>query len=41
MSHTLYLSLPRCDKVKIRLEGRGGCTVHGLTKTFEYGGEVI
>ena len=40
-THTLHMSLPRCDRVKIRLEGSGGCTLYGITKIFEYGGEVI
>ena len=40
-SVTLNISAPRCDHLRLKLVGRGGCKMYSLTKVFEYAGEVI
>ena len=39
--HTFDILAPRCDHFKIRLQGRGGCKIHSLTKVIESSSEVF
>ncbi len=40
-SYALYFLPPRCDHLRLRIEGRGACRIYSLTKTFEIVGEVM
>lgn len=32
---------PRCDHLRLKFVGKGGCKIYSLSKVFEYSGEVI
>ena len=38
---SMNVAPPRCDHLKLKFVGKGGCKIYSLTKVFEYSGEVI
>ncbi len=38
---SLNVAPPRCDHLRLKFVGRGGCKIYSLSKVFEYSGEVI
>ncbi len=38
---TLNAVPPRCDHLRLKLVGKGGCKIYSISKIFEYAGEVI